>query len=52
MQESKIERDTRMAALFAAFLSPQSRQKLEELLGLEANKDSRDRAYLDDMRRG
>ena len=47
-----IERDATTAAIFACFLSPYNRKALAELTGMIDNKDARDRAFLDDMRRG
>jgi hypothetical protein len=46
------ERDATTAAIFACFLSPYNRKTLAELTGMIDTKADRDRAYLDDVRRG
>jgi len=55
MQQGEMqytERDAKTAAIFAVFMSPENLQALAELTGMIDNKASRDRAFLDDMRRG
>lgn len=46
------ERDAKTAAIFEVFMTTQRRDTLAMLLGLVDTKAARDRAYLDDMRRG
>ena len=55
MQQGEMqytERDATTAAIFACFLSPYNCKTLVELTGMIVNKDSRDRAFQDEMRRG
>lgn len=50
MQNS--ERDACAAAIWKVFMTPVNRDLLDKLTGVLGAKDAKDRAYLDDMRRG
>ena len=46
------ERDARNEAIWQVFMTPVNRELVAKILGLVDNKDAKDRAYQDDMRRG
>jgi hypothetical protein len=46
------ERDARNEAIWQVFMTPANREILAMLTGMMGDKEQRDRAYQDDMRRG
>ena len=52
MKDLDAERDARAEAIWAVFMTPANRETLAKLTGMIGDKDKRDRAYQDDMRRG
>ena len=46
------ERDARAEAIWRTFMTPANRELLASLTSLTGNKEAKDRAYQDDMRRG
>ena len=46
------ERDARTESIWQVFMTPVNRDLLAKLTGLMGSKEAKDRAYLDDMRRG
>lgn len=46
------ERDARTEAIWQVFMTPANRELLASLTSTAGNKDAKDRAYQDDMRRG
>ena len=49
---ANAERDARAEAIWKTFMTPANRDLLTSLISMTGNKDAKDRAYLDDMRRG